>query len=85
MALSLRATRIARHSWVKLIDDVEHSIFPAIVGVVLDKVVGPDVIAVLAAAGCMIHPKARAGRALGRLWGDLQPLAPPDTARPACR
>ena len=31
----------------ELIDDVEHSIFPAIVGAVLDKVVGPDVIAVL--------------------------------------
>ena len=31
----------------EFIDDVEHSIFPAIVGAVLDKVVGPDVIAVL--------------------------------------
>ena len=31
----------------ELVDDVEHSIFPAIVGAVLYKVIGPDVIAVL--------------------------------------
>ena len=30
----------------ELVDDIEHSIFPSIVGTVLDKVVGPDVIAV---------------------------------------
>ena len=38
--------------------------FRPIVGAVLDKVVGPDVIAVLGPQpDGMIHPKARAGRA----------------------
>jgi hypothetical protein len=31
----------------KLVDHIEHSILPSIVGAVLDKVVGPDMIAVL--------------------------------------
>ena len=31
----------------ELVDDVEYPVFPTIVGAVLDKVVGPDVIAVL--------------------------------------
>jgi len=31
----------------ELVDHIEHSIFPSIVGAVLDEVVGPDVIAVL--------------------------------------
>ncbi len=31
----------------KLVDHIEHSILPSIVGAVLDKVVGPNVIAVL--------------------------------------
>ena len=31
----------------ELVDHVEHSIFPSVVGAVYDEVVGPDVIAVL--------------------------------------
>ena len=31
----------------ELVDHIEHSIFPSIVGAVLDEVIGPDVIAVL--------------------------------------
>ena len=69
----------------ELVDDVEHSVLPSIVGAVLDKVVGPDVIAVLgAAAGCMIHPPAKAGRAWVVCVGPSAPRAA-RSARPACR
>jgi hypothetical protein len=55
----------------KLIDHIEHAIFPSIVGPILDKIVGPDVIAVLGA-----QPDARSVRkpepaALGLFVGDL--------------
>src|SRR5215204_5092297 len=77
IALSLRSTRIARHSWVN------SSMMLSIVGAVLDKVVGPDVVGVLrsqADAGAVGEPKASTLRLLGR---DLQPLAPPDPHRNA--
>jgi hypothetical protein len=31
----------------ELVEDVEHAVLPALMGTVLDEVVGPDVIAVL--------------------------------------
>ena len=73
MALSLRATRIAR-----LVDDVEHAEPPSVVRPVLNEVVGPDVVAMLGP-----QPDARSVRkpepsAFGLLPGDLQPLASPD-------
>ena len=66
----------------ELVDHIEHSIFPSIVGAVLDKVVGPDVIAVLgsqpnARSVCQPEPAA-----LGLLMGDFQPLASPDPLDP---
>ena len=66
----------------ELVDHIEHAIFPSIVGAVLDKVVGPDVIAVLGT-----QPDARSVRqpepaALGLFMGDLQPLASPDPLDP---
>jgi len=66
----------------KLIDHIEHAIFPSIVGPILDKIVGPDVIAVLGT-----QPDARPIRkpepaALGLFMGDLQPLASPDPLDP---
>ena len=75
IALSLRD----RQALVgELVDDAEHAEPPPIVGAVLDKVVGPDVVGVLrsqADAGAVGEPKASTLRLLGR---DLQPLAPPD-------
>src|SRR5262245_56137625 len=66
----------------KLVEHVEHPIPASIVGAVLDKVVGPDVIAVLRP-----QPDARSVRqpepaALRLLMGDLEPLASPDTLDP---
>jgi hypothetical protein len=43
IALSLRLIRIARHFVGELVDHVEHVVFAAIMGAILDKVVGPDV------------------------------------------
>src|SRR5499427_9319306 len=66
----------------KLVNDIEHPISASIVGAVLDKVVGPDVIAVLRP-----QPDARSVRqpksaALRLLMGNLEPLASPDTLDP---
>ena len=66
----------------KLVEHVEHPIPASIMGAVLDKVVRPDVIAVLRP-----QPDARSVRqpepaALGLLLGDLEPLASPDTLDP---
>jgi hypothetical protein len=66
----------------ELIEHVEHAILASIVGAVLDKVVGPDMIAVLRP-----QPNARSvgqpePAALGLLMGNLQPLALPDTLDP---
>ena len=66
----------------ELVDHVEHSIFPSFVGAVLDKVVGPDVIAVLGTqpdAGSVRQPQPAA---LGLFVGDLQPLPSPDPLDP---
>ena len=79
---SLRATRIARHSWVNSSMMLSMRILPAVMGAVLDEVVGPDVVAVLRP-----QPDARSvgqpqPAALGLFGGDLQPLAPPDPLDP---
>src|SRR5256884_7471445 len=63
----------------ELVEHVEHPILASIVGAVLDKVVGPDMIAVLRP-----QPNARSvgqpePAALGLLVGNLQPLTLPDT------
>src|SRR5262245_26090588 len=66
----------------KLVNDIEHAISASIVGAVLDKVVGPDVIAVLRP-----QPDARSvgqpqPASFGLFIGDLQPLASPDALDP---
>src|SRR5438552_9349966 len=66
----------------ELVDDVEHTELPSIMGALLDKVVGPHVVRALGSqpdAGSVIQPQACALR-LPR--GDLQPLAPPDPLDP---
>jgi hypothetical protein len=66
----------------ELVEHVEHPILASIVGAILDKVVGPDMIAVLRP-----QPDARSvgqpePAALGLLMGNLQPLTLPDTLDP---
>src|SRR5262249_42339775 len=66
----------------ELVEHVEHAVLASLVGAVLDKVVGPDMIALLRP-----QPNARSvgqpePAALGLLMGDLQPLALPDTLDP---
>ena len=66
----------------ELIDDVEHADPAPIMGAVLNKVVGPDVIAVFGSqpdAGAVVQPEPPALRLPGR---NLQPLAPPDPLDP---
>src|SRR5712671_6922809 len=71
-----------RQAFMGLVEHVEHPILASIVGAVLDKVVGPDMIAVLRP-----QPNARSvgqpePAALGLLMGNLQPLTLPDTLDP---
>jgi hypothetical protein len=66
----------------ELVNDVEHAKFPAIVGAVLDKVVGPHVIGVLGA-----QPQARSiaqpqPPPLGLPGRHFEPLAAPDPLHP---
>jgi len=66
----------------ELVEHVEHPILASIMGAVLDKVVGPDMIAVLrpqadARSVCQPEPAT-----LGLLRWDRQPLASPDTLDP---
>src|SRR6516162_771878 len=82
IALSLRATRIAKHSWVNSSSTLSIRYLRPLVGAVLDKVVGPDMIALLRP-----QPNARSvgqpePAALGLLIGNLQPLTLPDTLDP---
>src|SRR4029434_7600346 len=81
IALSLRATRIAKHSWVNSSSTLSIR-YLSIVGAILDEVIGPDMIALLRP-----QPNARSvgqpePAALGLLMGDLQPLTLPDTLDP---
>jgi hypothetical protein len=66
----------------ELVEHVEHPILASIMGAVLDKVVGPDMIALLRS-----QPNARSvgqpePAALGLLMGNLQPLTSPDPLDP---
>src|SRR6266508_2396412 len=66
----------------ELVEHVEHPILASVVGAVFDKVVGPDMIALLRP-----QPNARTvgqpePAALGLLMGNLQPLTLPDTLDP---
>src|SRR5215468_4058466 len=66
----------------KLVNDIEHPISAPIVGAILDKVIGPDVISVLRP-----QPDARSvgqpePASFGLFIGDLQPLASPDALDP---
>jgi len=62
----------------ELVDDVEHSEFPAIVGPALDKIIGPDMVGVSRPkpeARSVIQPETSS---LRLFLGNLQPLPPPD-------
>ena len=75
---SLRLTRMARHSWVELVHDVEGAELAAVVGPLLDDVAGPHVIPVLGPepdAGAVAEPKPPAFRLPGR---HLRPFLAPD-------
>src|SRR5215475_12823426 len=66
----------------ELVEHVEHAVLASLVGAVLDKIVGPDMIALLRP-----QPNARSvgqpePAALGLLMGNLQPLTLPDTLDP---
>src|SRR6516162_5544433 len=66
----------------ELVEHVEHPVLASLVGAVLDKVVGPDMIALLRP-----QPNARSvgqpePAALGLLMGNLEPLTLPDTLDP---
>src|ERR1700722_3525068 len=64
------------------VDEVEHPIFPPLVGTVFDEVIGPDMIGPLGAqtdAGSVVEPEPAP---FGLPGGDFQPLAPPDPLDP---
>ena len=88
--LSLRSTRIARHSG-ELIDDIQHAELPAVVGAVLDEVVGPDMVGALGSephTGAVIQPETPLPGLLARHFEPLQTpdaLDPLDVHRPAGR
>jgi hypothetical protein len=66
----------------ELVDDVEHAVLPSVMGAILDKVVGPDVVGAFGSqpdAGPVRQP---APRAFGLLGWNLQPLAAPDPLDP---
>ena len=66
----------------ELVDDVEHPVLPPVMGPILDKVVGPDVIAVFRPqpdARSVMQPQPPA---FGLLLGNLQPLTPPNPLNP---
>ena len=66
----------------ELVDNVEHADPVSFMGTVLDKVIGPDMIAMITPqpnACAVIKPETTA---LGLLLGDLQPFASPDSLDP---
>jgi len=66
----------------ELVDDVEQAELAAIMGALLDKVVGPDMVGTLRSqpdARSVIEPQPST---LGLSGGDLQPLASPDPLDP---
>jgi hypothetical protein len=66
----------------KLVNDIEHPISASVVGAVLDKVVGPDVIAVLRPQSDARSVGQPQPASLGLFIGDLEPLASPDALDP---
>lgn len=66
----------------ELVDDVEHAILSPVMGAVLDKVVGPDMVGPLGAkadAGSVREPEPTS---FGLSGWNLQPLASPDPLDP---
>src|ERR1700675_3926813 len=66
----------------ELVDDGQYPVLPPILGPMLDKVVGPDVMAIFRPqpdARSVMQPQTTA---FGLLLGNLQPLAPPDALNP---
>lgn len=66
----------------KLVDDVEHAELSAIVGSILNKVIGPNMVGVLGPqpdTGSVIEPEPPA---FGLLLWNLEPLSTPDTLYP---
>ena len=66
----------------ELVDYIEHSEAPSVVGAVLNEVVGPDMVGMFRAkpdAGVLVAPEPPA---LGLLVRNLQPLASPDPLDP---
>jgi hypothetical protein len=66
----------------ELVEHVEHPIFASVMGAILDKVVGPDMIAVLRPQSDARSVRQPEPAALGLLRWDLQPLASPDALDP---
>jgi hypothetical protein len=69
IALSLRATRIAKHSWV----NSSSTLSIPIMGAVLDEVVGPDIIALLRRSRMHHPPASQSLPRLGCLGGTFSP------------
>ena len=66
----------------ELVDDVEHAVFAAVMGAILDEVIRPDVVGMLGPqtnAGAIRQPQTTA---FGLLLRHLQPLTPPDPFHP---
>ena len=66
----------------ELVDHVEHAVLPPVMGSILDKVIRPDMIAVLRPktdARSVTEPQPPA---FGLLLGNLQPLTPPEPLNP---
>ena len=66
----------------ELVDDVKHAKFPAIVGTILDKVVGPHVIGVLGAQSQARSLGQPQPSALGLPGRHFEPFAAPDPLHP---
>ena len=66
----------------ELINDVQHPVFPPVMGAILDEIIGPDVIASLRPqtdAGAVGEPQPTS---FGLFAGNLQPLASPNALDP---
>jgi hypothetical protein len=66
----------------KLIDDIEHSVLPSIVGAILDEVVRPDVVAMLRPQPAALPIRQPKPAAFRLFVGNLQPPALPDPFDP---
>jgi len=66
----------------KLVDDVQHPILPALMGAILNKVVGPDMVWSLGTKADARSVGEPESASLGLFGGNIQPLAPPDALDP---